>query len=93
MGELVASEASGRLEIVAGYDIHPPARQSSTPLPTAVQVVIDFSSPAAWTDLDRLLKPTSAALVTGTTGLTSVEELLLEKWSRQRGFLRGCVWM
>ena len=89
MGKLIAGETSGRLDIVGEYDTDPPALQASTPLQAGVQVVIDFSSPAAWTDLDRILKPSSAALVTGTTGLGASEELLLQEWSRQRAVFRA----
>ncbi len=89
MGDLVRREADGHLEIVAGYDTAPPALLSDVPLPPDVEVVIDFSTPGAWRDLDRLLEPSGASLVTGTTGLGPVEEELLGKWSTERAVFRA----
>jgi 4-hydroxy-tetrahydrodipicolinate reductase len=89
MGSLVRQEADGRLEIVAAYDTVPPALLADVPLPPDVDVVIDFSTPLAWKDLDRLLEPSGAMLVTGTTGLGPGEDELLTKWSTGRAVFRA----
>jgi len=89
MGRQVLDEAGGRLSIEACYDTGPPALLSDRPLPEGTEVVIDFSSPDAWTDLDRLLEPTDAALVTGTTGLGPPQEEMLARWITGRPVFRA----
>jgi 4-hydroxy-tetrahydrodipicolinate reductase len=70
--------------VLACYDAAPPGLPVSRPLPPEVEVVLDFSLPEAWGDLDRLLTGNRAALVSGTTGLGAAEEALLRKWSSER---------
>lgn len=82
MGRLVREEAGD--SVIACYDRIPPGLKPDVPIPDEVDVVLDFSLPSAWKDLDRLLAPGSAALVTGTTGLDYSEEEMLAGWARQR---------
>jgi len=82
MGKLIREEAGD--SVIACYDVIPPGIGSYTPVPEAVDVVLDFSLPSAWKDLDRLLDTTSAALVTGTTGLGPSEKEMLISWSGER---------
>lgn len=82
MGLLVRQEAEN--SAVACYDSISPGLSVDVPLPPEVDVVVDFSIPEAWTDLDRLLSGTTAGLVTGTTGLTDDHLNLLTRWSDER---------
>ncbi len=82
MGRLVRDEAGD--SVIACYDVIPPGRKADIPIPDEVDVVIDFSLPSAWKDLDRLLFPSSAALVTGTTGLGFIEKEMLAGWAKKR---------
>ncbi len=82
MGRAVAAEAGD--SVVAKYDVTPPGTPPDVPLSGEVDVVIDFSIPSAWKDLDILLKGTGAALVTGTTGLEKEHMDLMEKWAVER---------
>ena len=82
MGRLVKDEAGD--SVIACYDVIPPGRKADIPIPDEVDVVIDFSLPSAWKDLDRLLFPSSAALVTGTTGLGFIEKEMLADWAKRR---------
>ncbi|MBD3278523.1 MAG: 4-hydroxy-tetrahydrodipicolinate reductase, partial [Candidatus Aegiribacteria sp.] len=82
MGKLVREEAGD--SVIACYDTHPPARNAGEALPAETDVVIDFSLPSAWNDLDTLLSSSHIALVSGTTGLGTHEEEMLRRWSRRR---------
>lgn len=82
MGRLLREEAGD--SVVACYDVIPPGTKVDVPLPEEVDVVLDFSLPSAWNDLDRLLSPGTAALVTGTTGLGTREKKMLAGWAKVR---------
>ena len=82
MGRLLREEAGD--SVVACYDVIPPGTMADVPLPEDIDVVLDFSLPSAWKDLDRLLFGNSAALVTGTTGLGFHEMELLAGWAKVR---------
>ncbi len=82
MGTRIGEEAGD--SVIARYDLVPPGTKADIPLPEEVEVVMDFSLPAAWKDLDRLLSPSSAALVTGTTGLGPLEKEMLAAWASAR---------
>ncbi|MEN8208034.1 MAG: 4-hydroxy-tetrahydrodipicolinate reductase [Candidatus Fermentibacteria bacterium] len=82
MGRLLREEAGD--SVVACYDVISPGIRVDVPLPEEVDVVLDFSLPSAWKDLDRLLSGSSAALVTGTTGLGYPEMELLAEWAKVR---------
>ncbi|NOQ21667.1 MAG: 4-hydroxy-tetrahydrodipicolinate reductase [Candidatus Aegiribacteria sp.] len=82
MGRLLLEEAGD--SVIACYDVVPPGMKADVPLPEEVDVVLDFSLPSAWNDLDRLLSPSSAALVTGTTGLGYHEKEMLAGWVKER---------
>ena len=81
-GKLLREQAGD--SCIGRYDITLPSSKSDCPLPDEVEVIIDFSLPQAWKDLDKLLERTDAALVSGTTGLGDDELKLLDKWSRER---------
>lgn len=49
-----------------------------------IDVIIDFSSPDAWPDLDIFFKRYSVPFVTGTTGLKEHDYELLKNWSKQQ---------
>ena len=87
MGRLVRADAGD--SVSACYDRNDFDGDSFEPLSPDVQVVIDFSSPEAWKDLDRLLEGSSAALVTGTTGLEEPQMEMLRRWSRTRAVFRA----
>jgi 4-hydroxy-tetrahydrodipicolinate reductase len=89
MGSLIRQAAGSHLDVVMEYDSHPPALTADVPLQPDIDVVIDFSAPSAWSDLDNLLEPSAAALVTGTTGLGTAEESLLGKWASSRPVFRA----
>jgi len=82
MGRLLREEAGD--SVIACYDVVPPGTGVDVPLPEEIDVVIDFSLPSAWKDLDRLLSGSSAALVTGTTGLGFHEMEMLAGWAKVR---------
>ena len=82
MGRLVREEAGD--SVIACYDVIPPGIKVDVPLPEEVDVIIDFSLPSAWKDLDRLLSTSRAALVTGTTGLGFHEKEMLAGWAKVR---------
>ncbi|MCK5131560.1 MAG: 4-hydroxy-tetrahydrodipicolinate reductase [Candidatus Sabulitectum sp.] len=79
MGRLIAEEASGRFDLVQAFDAGDEFK-----LDSSVEVVIDFSLPSAWNDLNTLIAGTDAALVSGTTGLDESERTLLNKWITSR---------
>lgn len=79
MGGLIRSAADEDIEIVQLFD-----QGSSLQLDPEVDVLVDFSLPAAWDSLDVLLQNSRAALVSGTTGLHERQLGLLEKWSSER---------
>jgi len=87
MGRLVR-EAAGK-SVLACYDFLPPGLPADSPLPPDVDVVIEFTLPGAWSDLDRLLSGTDAALVSGTTGIGPDGQALLEKWADERAVFRA----
>ncbi len=82
MGRLVREEAGD--SVAACYDVIQPGTSVDVPLPEEIDVVLDFSLPSAWNDLDRLISPGSAALVTGTTGLSTREKEMLAGWAEKR---------
>ncbi|MCK5116420.1 MAG: 4-hydroxy-tetrahydrodipicolinate reductase [Candidatus Aegiribacteria sp.] len=82
MGRLLREEAGD--SVIACYDMLPPGTRIDVPLPEEVDVVLDFSLPSAWKDLDSLLSTSGAALVTGTTGMGTEEMEMLAKWSKVR---------
>ena len=79
MGRLIAKEAFGRLDLIQTFDAG-----DELVLNPAVEVVIDFSLPSAWSNLNTLLAGTDVALVSGTTGLGEAETLLLDSWKTSR---------
>lgn len=81
MGRAVRDAAAGTAEIVASFDTRTP---SVPRLPPGTDVLMDFSAPSAFPDLDRLVSSGTAALVSGTTGLGPAERALLEKWAGSR---------
>lgn len=78
MGALVkaAVEAEEGLEFAAGYDVQN-IEELDEQAP-AVDLVIDFSQPAALPHVAAYVKRTGAALVCGTTGLSASEFELIE---------------
>ncbi len=82
MGKTILQEAGD--SVIARYDKAPPASAAGDPLPEDTQVVIDFSSPSAWPDLDLILSSCGAALVTGTTGLQQQHMEMLRRWAEDR---------
>ncbi len=82
MGRLLQEEAGD--SVAACYDALPPGMKADVPLPDDIDVVLDFSLPSAWKDLDRLLGGSTAALVTGTTGLGPQEMEMLAGWAKDR---------
>jgi 4-hydroxy-tetrahydrodipicolinate reductase len=80
MGRLVIQEAQEQsVTVGARIDIDTPLE-----IPPGTEVLLDFSSPDAWSRLDRLLKGTGAALVSGTTGLSPEHRSMLRRWSLDR---------
>lgn len=79
MGRLVRSEAVGDVQVVQLFD-----QGDGASLDPAVKAVVDFSLPGAWNSLDAILQGSSAALVSGTTGLLPPQRELLKKWSSER---------
>lgn len=79
MGKLLIEEAKSRFNIIQTFD-----ENSNFQLDDSVDVLIDFSLPSAWNNLDALLSKTTVALVSGTTGLSEANVLMLEKWARKR---------
>ncbi len=80
MGRILIHEASAQsIEITAQID-----RGSELVLPPETEVLIDFSTPGAWDDLNILLGGSRAALVSGTTGLGERHWSLIEQWSLER---------
>lgn len=84
MGSLVAGEARDGFRITALYDRRPPGTPPEGRLPGGTDVVVDFSLPSAWDDLQGLLEGSTAALVSGTTGLEKRQMDMLRRWSEQR---------
>lgn len=82
MGRAIREEAGD--SVVACYDTVPPGTPPGVPLAEQVDVVLDFSLPEAWDDLDRLLEPLDCALVTGTTGLGPRHREMLSAWASRR---------
>lgn len=82
MGRLIRREAGDA--VAACYDLVPPGTPPDVPMPEDIDVVLDFSLPSAWKDLDGLLEGSRAALVTGTTGLGPPQKVMLEAWARGR---------
>lgn len=79
MGRLIIEEAPGRLDLVQTFDTG-----DELMLNSSVEVVIDFSLPSAWNNLNTLIAGTDAALVSGTTGLGESERILLNNWKTSR---------
>lgn len=80
MGALIIREArSLAFELTASLDLG-----SNMDIPEDTDVVLDFSSPSAWSDLDRVLSGSRAALVSGTTGIDDSCRALLKRWSLER---------
>lgn len=80
MGRLLTEEAPlFSIEITAGLD-----RGSPPVLPAGTDIVLDFSSPDAWKDLDTVLDCSPAGLVSGTTGLGPDALSMLRRWSLER---------
>jgi len=75
MGRLLTTEAEGRIDLVQSFDT-----EDELTLDPSVEVVIDFSLPSAWNNLDTLIRGTDVALVSGTTGLGEDQVALLRKW-------------
>ncbi|MBN2587920.1 MAG: 4-hydroxy-tetrahydrodipicolinate reductase [Candidatus Fermentibacteraceae bacterium] len=82
MGRLIRDEAGD--SVVACYDRVPPGTPPEVRLPDDVDVILDFSLPSAWGDLDLLMSPSRAALVTGTTGLGPSHMEMLDRWAGER---------
>ncbi len=83
MGRLLRQEAPERgFDITACYDIS--LAEPAGTLPSAVEVVFDFSTPSAFESLGALLVGSGAALVSGTTGLGPAERALLAAWAVDR---------
>jgi len=89
MGRLVAEEAEGRFALTALYDRRPPGTPPAGDLAAGTDVVVDFSLPKAWNDLDSLLAGTEAALVTGTTGLEDEDLRMVRRWSKERAVFQA----
>jgi 4-hydroxy-tetrahydrodipicolinate reductase len=89
MGRLVAEEAAGRFAITGLYDRRPPGTPPAGSLAEGTDVVVDFSLPEAWADLDALLEGTGASLVTGTTGLGGAEMEMARRWSKERAVFQA----
>ncbi len=79
MGKLVIREAEGRLNILQTFELG-----ANLQLDNSIDVIIDFSLPSAWKNLDILLSRTDAALVSGTTGLSDDNVLMLKNWAEKR---------
>lgn len=80
MGRLVIQEALEQSIIVsARID-----RDTPLDVPPGTEVLVDFSTPDAWGNLEGILEGTPAALVTGTTGLSREHRSMLSRWSRDR---------
>ncbi|MFO7625898.1 MAG: 4-hydroxy-tetrahydrodipicolinate reductase [Candidatus Fermentibacteraceae bacterium] len=80
MGSSVIREAQRlSLELTAALD-----RGSDMKIPEGTDVLLDFSAPSAWDDLDKTISGSPAALVSGTTGLDDACRAMLERWSRER---------
>ncbi len=80
MGSSVIREAGNlSFELTASIDLG-----SRMAVPAGTDVIFDFSSPSAWSDLDRAVSGSAAALVSGTTGLDEACRGMLERWSRER---------
>jgi 4-hydroxy-tetrahydrodipicolinate reductase len=86
MGRAVRGEAliDGGFQVAACFDNSGGCLEPGSPLPGQVDVVIDFSTPSAMAALENTLSGSGAALVSGTTGLSSREKLMLESWSTTR---------
>lgn len=70
MGRLIVEEASGRYDLIQTFDAG-----DDLVLDRSVEVVIDFSLPAAWNNLNTLITGTGVAIVSGTTGLGKSEKI------------------
>lgn len=79
MGRLLCSIVPEDIRVIQRTDLNDELR----PEP-GIDVVVDFSLASAWKSLDRYLMGTSAALVSGTTGLGPGQMELLEKWAGER---------
>ncbi|MCD4709025.1 MAG: 4-hydroxy-tetrahydrodipicolinate reductase [Candidatus Sabulitectum sp.] len=79
MGRLVADESGGRLDLIQTFDTG-----DELTLNPQVEVVIDFSLPSAWNNMNTLIAGTDVALVSGTTGLGEDERRMLEIWVTRR---------
>ncbi len=78
MGKLVIQEALGEVEVIQTFDAGDMLHLDPT-----VEVVIDFSLPAAWDNLDTLISGKNVSLVSGTTGLADKEKNKLKQWSAE----------
>ncbi len=79
MGRLLAEGSFDGVEFIQGFD-----SGDDPALDPRVQVVVDFSLPLAWNDLNRLLGGNTVPLVSGTTGLEQAELELLHRWAEER---------
>lgn len=79
MGRLLAEGSFDGVEFIQGFD-----SGDDPALDPRVQVVVDFSLPRAWSDLNRLLGGNTVPLVSGTTGLEQAELELLHRWAEER---------
>jgi len=79
MGKLVQEVSPGSISVIQAIDVG-----DKLELDSEVEVVIDFSLPSAWSNLNTLLSSSDAALVSGTTGLSEVERKLLQSWAAKR---------
>lgn len=79
MGRLLAEGSFDGVEFIQGFD-----SGDDPTLDPRVQVVVDFSLPRAWNDLNRLLGGNTVPLVSGTTGLKQAELELLHRWAEER---------
>ncbi|HOP26580.1 MAG TPA: dihydrodipicolinate reductase C-terminal domain-containing protein [Candidatus Sabulitectum sp.] len=79
MGRLLAEGSFDGVEFIQGID-----SGDDLTLDPRVQVVVDFSLPCAWNDLNSLLRGNTVPLVSGTTGLGQGEMDLLHRWAEER---------
>lgn len=88
MGRLVCDqvEETDGLELAGGYDVH--NIDELDELAPAVDLVIDFSQPAALPHVAAYVRRTGASLVSGTTGLSEDDLALV----RELGACARVVW-
>lgn len=97
MGQVIASIAKTRsnVEIVAGFDVNPeinsdfPVYSSITDCPVDIDVVIDFSHPAAFTTITGFCLMNKIPLVMATTGLTEEQISYLSEIAENSAVFRS----